>query len=141
MTQNGKKTSLSMSQETAKQPNSTLAPSSFSEYLKTLAASRKTSLASCNARITIPIRKKLHMPKQIKLIHKPKQIKNYSNLLICRQHLENLAFANLFPQVLAKLRWVREIHPKSQELWQGSWQISSAIVSCGYITWCATGHH
>lgn len=67
MTQNGKKTSLSMNQETAKQPNNMLAPSSFSEYLHTLAASRKTSLASCNARITIPIRKKLQMSKTRKI--------------------------------------------------------------------------
>lgn len=48
-----------MSHEMAKKPKKTLAPSSFSEYLKTLAASMKTSLASWSARITDPIWKNL----------------------------------------------------------------------------------
>lgn len=60
MTQNGKNISLVTSHEIAKKPKNTLAPSSFSEYLKTLAASMNTSLASCNARTTDPIRKNLH---------------------------------------------------------------------------------
>lgn len=59
MTQNGKIINLSISHEIANKPKHTLAPSSFSEYLKTLAASRNTSLASCSARITDPIRKNL----------------------------------------------------------------------------------
>lgn len=59
MAQNGKIISLSISHEIANKPKHTLAPSSFSEYLKTLAASKNTSLPSCNARTTDPIRKKL----------------------------------------------------------------------------------
>ena len=59
MTQRGKNISRSMSHETAKHPKNTLAPSSFSEYLKTFAASMNTSLASCRAKITDPIRKNL----------------------------------------------------------------------------------
>jgi len=43
----------------AKKPKNTLAASSLSEYLKTLAASNKTSLASCRAKIIAPILKKL----------------------------------------------------------------------------------
>ena len=46
ITQNGKKISRSMSHETAKNPKHTLAPNSLPEYLKTLAASMNTSLAS-----------------------------------------------------------------------------------------------
>ena len=46
MTQNGNNINRSISHEMANIPKNTLAPSSFSEYLKTLAASRNTSLAS-----------------------------------------------------------------------------------------------
>lgn len=59
ITQNGKNTSRSMSHEIANNPKKMLAPSSFPEYLKTFAASMNTSLASCRARITEPIRKNL----------------------------------------------------------------------------------
>lgn len=59
ITQKGKNISRRMSQEMAKNPKHTLAPSSFSEYLKTLAASMNTSLASCRARTIEPIRKSL----------------------------------------------------------------------------------
>jgi len=59
ITQKGKNISRRMSQEMAKNPKNTLAPSSFSEYLKTLAASMNTSLASCRARMIEPIRKNL----------------------------------------------------------------------------------
>lgn len=59
MIQNGKYTSLSTSHETANSAKQKLAPNSFSEYLNTLAASRKTSLASCSAMIIEPIRKNL----------------------------------------------------------------------------------
>lgn len=64
MTQNGKIISLSISHDTANIPNNTLAPSSLPEYLKILAPSRNTSLASCTARTTDPIRKNLSKSKQ-----------------------------------------------------------------------------
>lgn len=64
ITQKGKNISLRMSHEKAKNPNNTLAASSFSEYLKTLAASINTSLASCRARMIEPIRKKLQVAKK-----------------------------------------------------------------------------
>lgn len=46
ITQNGKKISRSMSHEIAKNAKHTLAPNSLPEYLKTLAASKNTSLPS-----------------------------------------------------------------------------------------------
>jgi hypothetical protein len=57
--QKGKNTSRSMTHEMANSPNKMLALSSLPEYLKTLAASKNTSLASCTAQIIVPIRKKL----------------------------------------------------------------------------------
>jgi hypothetical protein len=48
-----------MTHEMANSPNKMLALSSLPEYLKTLAASKNTSLASCTAQIIVPIRKKL----------------------------------------------------------------------------------
>jgi hypothetical protein len=59
ITQKGKIISRRMSQEMAKNPKNTLAASSFSEYLKSLAVSINTSLPSCRARIIEPIRKNL----------------------------------------------------------------------------------
>lgn len=61
ITQKGKKISRSTSHEMANNPKQMLAPSSFPEYLKTLAASMNTSLASCRARIIEPMRKNLEM--------------------------------------------------------------------------------
>ena len=58
--QNGKNINRNNNHEIAKSPKQTLAANPFSEYLNTLAVSMKTSLVSCNARITDPIRKKLH---------------------------------------------------------------------------------
>lgn len=72
MTQNsklkGKYINRSMSHETAKHPKNTLAASSFSEYLKTLAASMNTSLPSCRARMIEPIRKKLQVDSVLLLV-------------------------------------------------------------------------
>ena len=61
MTQIGKKIRRNKSHVTAKHPKKTLAASSFSEYLKTFAASMKTSLASCRARTIEPTRKNLQL--------------------------------------------------------------------------------
>ena len=60
ITQKGKNIRRSTSHETANSPKKTLALSSLPEYLKTLAASKNTSLASCKARMIVPIRKNLH---------------------------------------------------------------------------------
>jgi hypothetical protein len=68
MTQKGKYINRSMNHETAKHPNNTLAASSLSEYLKTLAASMNTSLASCRARMIEPIRKKLKVDNLLLLV-------------------------------------------------------------------------
>lgn len=68
MTQKGKYINRSMSHEKAKHPKNTLAASSFSEYLKTLAASMNTSLPSCRARMIEPIRKKLQMDSGLLLV-------------------------------------------------------------------------
>lgn len=65
ITQKGKNINRRTSHEMAKNPKHTLAASSFSEYLKTFAASMKTSLASCRARTTEPIRTKLKWVIQI----------------------------------------------------------------------------
>lgn len=59
ITQRGKNISRRMTHEMAKNPKETLAASSFSEYLKTLAASMNTSHASCRASIMQPMRKNL----------------------------------------------------------------------------------
>jgi len=59
--QNGKYISRSKSQETAKSAKHTLAPNSFSEYLKILAVSIKTSLVSLRARMIAPMRKKQNL--------------------------------------------------------------------------------
>jgi len=75
--QKGNNIIRNITHEIAKSPKQMLAAISFSEYLKSLAASRKTSLVSCNARIIVPIRKNLHttliylyelLPKSNKLI-------------------------------------------------------------------------
>ena len=68
MTQKGKNINRKMTQDIANNPKITVAPSSFSKYLKTLAASIKTSLASCKARIIEPIWKNLP-PKKKKIVY------------------------------------------------------------------------
>jgi uncharacterized protein YlxP (DUF503 family) len=59
MIQKGKNISLSTSHEMANNAKHRLALNSFSEYLKTFAASIRTSLASWRARIIEPTRKNL----------------------------------------------------------------------------------
>lgn len=68
MTQKGKYIRRSMSHERANNPKNTLAPSSCSEYLKTLAASKNTSLASWSARTIAPTRKKLRKQEKCLMI-------------------------------------------------------------------------
>lgn len=67
MTQKGKNISLSTSHEMANDAKHRLALNSFSEYLKTFAASISTSLASWRARIIEPIRKNLFCIEQLLL--------------------------------------------------------------------------
>ena len=80
--------SRNKSHERAKKPKNTLAASSLFEYLKTLAASIKTSLASCSANIIDPILKNLQTKRRFvnnqDFTNCPilKETKNYNSLVL-----------------------------------------------------------